>query len=115
MFKIIIIGFITGIITGMFGAGGGLILVPSLIYVLKIEEKKARAMSIFCILPMVIITSFFYFKNNFVDCDIGIKSAIGGIIGGIIGSKLLIKIPDKYLKIGFIFFLSYAAIKMIIK
>ena len=58
--KKIFIGFMAGVISGLFTAGGGLILVPAFMYMLKMEPKKARATSIFCILPMVITTAFFY-------------------------------------------------------
>ena len=115
MWKKLIIGLISGIVSGFFSAGGGLILVPAFIYFLNMDEKKARATSFFCILPMVLITAFFYGRNNFIHWDIGIKCAIGGIVGGIIGAKLLTKIPNKYLKIIFAGFLIYAGINMIIK
>ena len=98
MWKKLIIGLIAGIISGFFSAGGGLILVPSFVYFLNLDEKKARATSIFCMLPMVLVTAFFYGRNNFIHWDIGIKCAIGGVVGGIIGAKLLTKIPNKYLK-----------------
>jgi len=107
-----LIGLIAGVISGMFSAGGGLILVPIFVYVLKLSEKQARATSLFCILPMVVITAIIYSRNNFIDWQIGIKCAIGGIIGGLIGGKLLNKIPTKYLKISFILFLLYAGIKI---
>lgn len=110
-----IIGIMAGLISGMFSAGGGLLLVPIFVYILKLSEKQARATSLFCILPMVIITAIIYSKNNFMDWHIGIKCAIGGIIGGIIGGKLLNKIPTKYLKISFIVFLFYAGISIILK
>ncbi len=113
--KIMLIGTITGFVSGMFSAGGGLILVPIFVYLLNLSEKKARATSLFCILPMVIITAIVYSRNNFIDWNIGIKCAIGGIIGGIIGGKLLNKIPSKYLKIFFIIFLLYAGINIILK
>ena len=109
MWKKLIIGLISGIVSGFFSAGGGLILVPAFIYFLNMDEKKARATSLFCILPMVLITAFFYGRNNFIHWD------IGGIVGGIIGAKLLTKIPNKYLKIIFAGFLIYAGINMIIK
>ena len=111
--KKILIGFLAGIICGMFTVGGGLILVPAFIYFLKLEPKKARATSVFCILPMVLVTSILYKKNNIINLTIGIKCAIGGIIGGILGASLLNKIPDKYVKIVFDLFLIYAGIKMI--
>jgi uncharacterized membrane protein YfcA len=111
--KKIFIGFMAGVISGLFTAGGGLILVPAFMYMLKIEPKKARATSIFCILPMVITTAFFYSKNNLINWNTGILCAIGGIIGGFIGAKLLNKIPDKYLKLAFAIFLIYAGWNML--
>lgn len=74
----------------------------------------ARATSVFAILPMVIASSFFYLKNNYIDWKIGVLCAIGGIAGGYIGSKLLKKLSDKILKISFIIFLAYVSIRMII-
>lgn len=115
MIKRVLVGFIAGIISGLFTAGGGLIVVPALLYTLKLEPKKARATSLFCILPMVLVTTIFYQKSNFIRWDIGIKCAIGGIIGGIVGAKLLNRLPEKYLKIAFTVFLIYAGINMLVK
>ena len=50
----IVIGFIAGIISGLFASGGGLILVPAYVYIIKMSEEKARATSILSILPMVL-------------------------------------------------------------
>lgn len=52
--KKVIIGLLAGIISGFFTSGGGMILVPAFIYMLKIDDVKARATSVLCILPMVI-------------------------------------------------------------
>lgn len=113
--KIMLIGIIAGFISGMFSAGGGLILVPIFVYLLNLNEQKARATSLFCILPMVVVTAIVYSRNDFIDWNIGVKCAIGGIVGGLVGSKLLNKIPAKYLKISFILFLLYAGISIILK
>lgn len=107
------IGIIAGIICGLFASGGGLILVPAFIYTLKMEDRKARATAIFCILPMVLTSSIFYYREDFIDWKIGILCAIGGIIGGIIGAKLLKKIKTKYVRILFTIFLFYVSIKML--
>lgn len=112
--KNVLIGIISGIISGMFTAGGGLILVPIFVYILKLSEKQSRATSIFCVLPMVVITAIMYSKNNYIDWWLGIKCAIGGIVGGIIGAKLLKKMSSKTLRILFLIFLIYTSIKMII-
>lgn len=114
MLKKSIIGIFAGIICGLFGTGGGMILVPAFIYLLKIEPKKARATSLCCMLVMVLTSSIFYYKNNYINWTTGFLCAIGGIAGGYIGAKILNKIPDYILKIMFIFFLIYYSYRMLI-
>ena len=113
--KKVIIGLLAGIISGLFSTGGGMIVVPAFIYFLNMEDKKARGTSIFCILPMVVTSGIFYYKSNYIDWNISILCAIGGMIGGYTGAKLLKKIPTHYLKVAFTIFLIYASYKMIFK
>lgn len=63
--KKIVIGLLAGIISGFFSSGGGLILVPAFVHILKMDDKMARATSVFCIMPMVIATAFFITKIIF--------------------------------------------------
>lgn len=109
-----ITGLITGIISGLFGAGGGMILLPAFTFINKLDEKEARSTSIFCMLPIVAISCIIYGKNKYLDWNIGIKSAIGGIIGAIIGSILLKKLDNQVLKILFTVFLLFVSIRMVI-
>lgn len=113
MIKKILIGLFAGIICGFFSTGGGMILVPAFIYIMKMDSKEARGTSIFCILPMVIASSIFYYKNNYINWKIGSICALGGTIGGFIGAKILKKIPEKILEITFTIFLIYFSYKMI--
>ena len=113
MLKKGLIGMLAGVICGLFSTGGGMILVPAFIHLLNMEDKKARGTSVFCILPMVIISSFFYYKGNFINLKTAILCAIGGTIGGYIGAKLLKKLPENFFKIAFTLFLIYAAFKML--
>ncbi len=113
MFKKIIIGLLAGIVSGLFSTGGGMILVPAFIHLLDVDDTKARGTSVLCILPMVITSSFFYYKGNFIDWKIAILCAIGGAIGGYIGAKLLKRLPEKIMKIAFTIFLAYVSYKMI--
>lgn len=114
MIKKFLVGLFAGIVSGLFAAGGGMIVVPALIHLFDLEDRKARATSVFAILPMVITSGIFYYNNNYIDWKLGLTCAIGGIIGGYIGAKLLKKLPIKVLKIAFTCFLIYVAIKMMI-
>ena len=113
MLKKICIGILAGIISGLFSTGGGMILVPAFIHMLELEDTKARGTSVFCILPMVLTSSIFYYKGNYIDWKIALLCAIGGAVGGYIGAKLLKKLPEKTLKIAFTIFLIYVSFKMI--
>ena len=113
MIKKIIIGLLAGVVSGLFSTGGGMILVPAFIYMLNLDATKARGTSVFCILPMVVTSSFFYYKGNFINWKIAFLCAIGGAIGGYIGAKLLKKLPEKVMKIAFTMFLIYVSYKMI--
>ena len=113
MTKKIIIGLLAGAVSGLFSTGGGMILVPAFIYLLEVDDTKARGTSVFCILPMVITSSFFYYKGNFIDWKVAFLCAIGGAVGGYIGAKLLKKLPKKVMKIAFTVFLIYVSFKML--
>lgn len=109
-----IIGCITGIANGFFGAGGGTILVPAMERKLDVEEHKAHATAIAVILPLSIISAIFYTKNiEFEFKDIVLVS-IGGVVGGCIGSFVLAKISKDWLHIIFGIFMIVAAIRMVI-
>ena len=114
MSKKIIIGILAGIVSGLFSTGGGMILVPAFIHLLKLDATKSRGTSVFCILPMVITSSFFYYKGHYINWRLSLLCAIGGAVGGYIGAKLLKKLPEKVMKIAFTIFLIYVSYKMII-
>ena len=109
----ILIGLFAGIVSGVFASGGGMVLVPSFVYLLNMKDVEARATSLLCILPMVVTSGIFYYTNNYIDWKMGLFCAVGGVAGGAVGAKLLNKLPIYYLKIVFVFFLIYASYIMI--
>lgn len=113
-FKYIVIGMVTGVANGLFGSGGGTIAVPAMVYLLGSDEHKAHATAISIILPLTIVSSFFYISNGFVDWTLTYKVMLGGIVGGYIGAKLLNICPEGILRKIFAVFIIAAAIKMII-
>jgi len=113
MAKKIILGLFAGIVSGLFGAGGGMITVPAFSYIFGLDEKVARATSVFVILPMAMVSSIFYYNSNFIDWSLAVKCLIGGVVGGVVGARLLKKMSPAILEALFIALLIYVAIRMI--
>ena len=112
--KHIIIGLVTGVLNGLFGAGGGSIVVPAMEKFLDMPPEKSHATAIAIILPLSIISSVFYMRNGFFDFGLWLPVTIGGIAGGIIGARILNKISARALKIIFGIVIVLTSIRMIL-
>lgn len=107
------IGAAAGIINGLFGAGGGLLLVPLLISVCKLEPKNAFATSLAVMLPLSLVSlSVHAFRGN-VDWATAWPYAVGGVLGGIGGGLLMNKIDVRWLRLALAAFLLYGGVKAV--
>lgn len=111
--KIIAIGALAGFFNGLFGSGGGTIVVPAMVSLLGISEQKAHATAIAVILPLSIISSFIYFKNNFTDWKLSMNVMLGSTLGGYIGAKILNRFSANALRKIFGISMILAALRMV--
>lgn len=111
--KTLLTGLVTGFANGLFGAGGGTLLVPALEKFFDVKAQKAHATTIAVILPLSVLSSFIYLRGGDIDWKITLYISIGGVIGGVIGAKFLSKISGKWLHRIFGFFMIAAAVRMI--
>jgi uncharacterized membrane protein YfcA len=108
-----ITGAVTGFANGLFGSGGGTLLVPALEKIVKVETHKAHATAIAAILPLSLVSIFFYVRAGELPwTDVAWISA-GGCLGGFLGAKLLNKVTSHWLHKIFGAFMVVAAIRMI--
>lgn len=112
-YRHISIGLVSGILNGLFGSGGGCIVVPAMEKFLKMDEKKSHATAIAVILVMSAVSSFFYIRGGYFDYKIWIPVTLGGIAGGAAGAAILSKISVRWLKIVFGTVIGITAFKMI--
>lgn len=112
--KMIFIGFGAGLINGIFGAGGGIIVVPALTFFFDVEQHKAQATAISIILPFAIISSLVYYMKGFVDFETTFHVALGSVMGSYIGSKALTRFSDTALRKFFGVFIILAALRMML-
>lgn len=116
---IIIIGLAAGILSGLIGVGGGIILVPAMVYFLHYTQHQAQGTSLGVLtFPVVIIAFLNYYKDSKtsghpIDIKIILLLAAGFIVGGFFGSKLALKIDQALLKKIFAVILLYTAFKML--
>lgn len=108
-----IIGSFTGFINGVFGSGGGTLLVPILNNILKVEEHKSHATALGVIIFLTAASSVIYVSKGTYDMNLTLKVAAGSIVGGIIGAKLLCKVTGKFLRISFGLIMITAALRMV--
>ena len=109
----ILSGCLAGIINGLFGGGGGMIIVPVLVMLLKFQRRNAHATAILVILPLSIVSSLFYAVFGNLDTAVAIPVGIGVIVGGGIGAFMLSKISNKWLIIVFSLVMAGAGVKML--
>jgi len=110
--KFAVLGIISGIANGLFGSGGGSIVVPGM-QKLGVDQHKAHATAIAIILPLTIVSTAVYLYKHDANWTAILWVSIGGTVGGFIGAKLLNKISGNLLHKVFGAFMIAAALRMI--
>jgi len=111
--KTALLGIISGLANGLFGSGGGSIIVPGMQRFLNMEQHKTHATAIAVMLPLTIVSAAVYLKMARAEWGIIFWVSLGGALGGFIGAKLLNKISGNLLHKVFGGFMIVAALRMI--
>ncbi len=108
-----LIGLITGLLNGLFGSGGGTVVVPAMERFLDFPEHKAHATAIAIILPLTIVSLFFYTRSGYFLWSLVWQTSVGGVVGGLIGALLLKKLKPNVIRKIFGVFMLVAAVRMV--
>ena len=124
---LLFIGLFAGIASGYVGIGGGIIIIPSLIYFLGLGQHQAQGVSLALMLPPIGVLAFYkYFQSGSFNLEIegqivenklliyALIMAIFFVIGGWLGAKWSLKTPVHIVKLVFGSFMLYSSIKMIL-
>lgn len=99
---LLIIGLLAGILSGVFGIGGGVIIVPALIYLLGFSQHKATGTSLAVLLPPIGMAAVFeYYHHNNVDLRAAIIIASTSLMGAWLGAVLANKVSGPSLRLAF--------------
>jgi uncharacterized membrane protein YfcA len=106
------LGLLAGVFSGLLGVGGGLIMVPGMVLVLRTRQHVAHATSLAAIVPTAVAGVVAFGKASAVDWRIGLLLAAGAIPGARIGAKTMQRIPAERLRVVFGVFVILVAIVM---
>jgi len=112
---VILIGFVAGVATKIFGIGGGTVFVPSLVLFLGLDIVGAGAISLFVMIPTAAISVATSWIDQTLHLHLAIPLILGIIIGAQIGPRVSSRVPRRRLRQLFGVVLVYAAVNMILK
>lgn len=115
VFILVVIGIFAGILSGFVGVGGGVVIVPALVYILGMTQYQAQGTSLFVLLlPVGILAVHNYWKTSNINWQFGLIIALTFVIGGFIGSKLALRISPSLVKLIFGVIMAYVSFRMIL-
>ncbi len=112
----LLLGLFAGILSGLIGIGGGIIIVPALIYLFGLTQHQAQGTTLALLIPPIsLLAAWTYYKHGYVNLTIAIFVCLGFFIGGLAGAKLAVGLSNEILTRVFGFMLLLVALYMIFK
>jgi len=110
---IAVVGLAAGVLVGLMGIGGGIIIVPALVYLFGMDQHTAQGTSLFVLLPPLGLGALsVYWKRGYVDLHAGVLCAVGILVGGYFGGLAAVAIPSRPLQALFGLFLMFSAVML---
>ena len=111
---IVLVGLAAGMLSGLVGVGGGIIIVPALVFFIGFNQHQAQGTSLgILLLPAGIFAVMNYYKQGYIDLKVVFLLFIGFVIGGYLGSKISLTLSEAALKKIFAVLLVLIAGKML--
>jgi uncharacterized membrane protein YfcA len=111
---LILVGLAAGILSGLVGVGGGIIIVPALIFFMGFSQMQAQGTSLgLLLLPVGIFAVINYYKGGYIDLKVVGIMSLAFVAGGFIGSKLALRLDQEMVKKIFAVLLFYTAFRLL--
>lgn len=95
----IILGLAAGILSGLVGLGGGILIVPALVFLFGFSQQQAQGTTLALLVPPIgILAAWTYYKHGFVDVKVAAVIAAGFIIGSLFGARFAVGVPNAVLE-----------------
>lgn len=111
---LLILGLCAGYLSGLAGIGGGIILVPALVYFFGFSQHQAQGTTLALMLPPIgFLATWQYYKQGFVDFKVAAIIIIGFVLGNYMGGKLAINVSNQLIRRIFAALMLMVALKML--
>ena len=110
--SVLLVGLGAGFLSGVFGVGGGILIVPGLVFFAKMEQRRAHGTSLAAVLPISLSSLITYWAHDHVDWHVSLWLAIGAVCGAVLGTKLLKTVRHDVLSYGFAVVLIASAVRL---
>ncbi len=111
----IILGLIAGVFSGVFGIGGGTILIPALVFIFGLTQHQAQGTTLAIMIPPIgLLAALRYYYSGNVKINIAVFICLGFFFGALLGAHYIQAVPDAMLKRFFGVFLLIVGARMII-
>lgn len=111
--RVVGVGIVAGFLSGLFGVGGGILMVPALVLLLGFTQRMAHGTSLAAVLPIALSSVTSYALEDKVDWAVGGLLAIGAVAGAVVGTHILHRLPHDLLAIAFAVLLAATAIRLL--
>ena len=109
------IGLVAGVLAGMFGIGGGLVIVPALLYITNLSEVTSIGTSLAALIPPVgLLGALEYYRNGHVNLKYALVIAAGLFLGSYFGAKIILSLPPVLIRRIYAAFLVIVAARMLL-
>ncbi len=109
------LGLLAGILGGMFGIGGGTIIIPALVFLFGLTQHQAQGTSLAILVPPIgLLAALRYYHSGNVKLGMAGFICLGFFFGGLLGAHLIHNVPDLLLKRLFGAYLAFIALRMIL-
>lgn len=112
--KLLLVGVLGGFVGGFFGVGGGIVLVPLILWILTTDRHIAHATSLAAIIIIATFGMVGFAVDGNVDPGVGIALGLGGVVGAAIGANLMHRLSPNALKVVFAIVLIASGLRMVI-
>lgn len=112
---LILVGLAAGVLSGLLGIGGGIVIVPCLVWIFGLSQHSAQGTTLALMVPPIgLLAAWAYYRQGYVDLKIAALVGLGFFFGGLLGASFAANIDDILLRRMFGMLMLFTAIKLIL-